>query len=495
MKAIIYSRVSTDNQDYERQIQDVTSYASKNNYEIIHHFEEKESGKVKKRKALSEMFQYVSENIVDAVIISELSRLGRTSEVLNTIEFLNEIKVNLISLKENLCTLNPDKTLNTTSHLILGIMASINSHELETMKYRIKSGLLSAAKRGHISGAALPYGYTSINKVLTIKSEEAQIVQEIFQLYLKNNGCSRICSILNYRGVKSQSGKRWQDAVVNRILHNPIYKGVRLYKGKELEAPAIVSKEEFDKVQEMFENHEMRQGIHKKYDYLFDNKKIRCGICGKSYFAHKRANGQDNAYKCISTRYKDSCGNWGINIDKLNRTVQEMIFKMAPTLLFEAFDMQTVKSKIEDIDQLCKISESELAKVKRKESNLVDLYVDGSIDKEMYDLKREDYKKQVSKFTKELNEFQGQKAELEKVMNESLEMLMDLKLWQEKGISKELLNKIITKIEVTKAPLMDIGSTFKNDKVIEVTIFTGAMEITYYISRYSDIVYVKSDND
>ena len=126
---------------------------------------------------------------------------------------------------------------------------------------------------------------------------------------------------------------------------------------------------------------------------------------------------------------------------------------------------------------------------------MVDLYVDGSIDKEMYDLKREDYKKQVSKFTKELNEFQGQKAELEKVMNESLEMLMDLKLWQEKGISKELLNKIITKIEVTKAPLMDIGSTFKNDKVIEVTIFTGAMEITYYISRYSDIVYVKSDND
>jgi len=143
MKTIIYARVSTSTQDYERQIADLREYASRMNYEIVKEFSEKVSGakKVAEREQLSELMNYVQTHKVDKVLIYECSRLSRRIvDFLSIVEQLNELKVSLYIHQNGLETLQPDGTVNPIAQLVLGIMAQFNSMERGLIRSRMESG-------------------------------------------------------------------------------------------------------------------------------------------------------------------------------------------------------------------------------------------------------------------------------------------------------------------------------------------------------------------
>ncbi len=143
MKTIIYARVSTNTQDYERQIADLREYASKMGYEVVKEFSEKVSGakKVAEREQLSDMMTYVQTHKVDKVLIYECSRLSRRIvDFLQIVEQLNELKVSLYILQNGLETLQPDGTVNPIAQLVLGIMAQFNSMERSLIRARMESG-------------------------------------------------------------------------------------------------------------------------------------------------------------------------------------------------------------------------------------------------------------------------------------------------------------------------------------------------------------------
>ena len=97
-RVIIYARVSTVIQDYDRQIDELKDYANRMNYQVVKVFCEKVSGakKVAERNALSELLDYVRNSKVDKVLIYECSRLSRRIvDFLQVIEELNEQKVSL----------------------------------------------------------------------------------------------------------------------------------------------------------------------------------------------------------------------------------------------------------------------------------------------------------------------------------------------------------------------------------------------------------------
>ena len=132
MKTIIYARVSTNGQDYERQIADLREYANRMGYEVVKEFSEKVSGakKVAEREQLSELMNYVLTHKVDKVLIYECSRLSRRIvDFLSIVEQLNELKVSLYIHQNGLETLQPDGTVNPIAQLVLGIMAQFNSME------------------------------------------------------------------------------------------------------------------------------------------------------------------------------------------------------------------------------------------------------------------------------------------------------------------------------------------------------------------------------
>lgn len=143
MKVVIYARVSTVIQDYDRQIDELRDYAERMNYQVVKVFCEKISGakKVAERNALSELLDYVRNNKIDKVLIYECSRLSRRIvDFLQVIEELNELKVSLYIHQNGLETLRKDGSINPIASLVLGIIAQFNSMERSLIRSRMKSG-------------------------------------------------------------------------------------------------------------------------------------------------------------------------------------------------------------------------------------------------------------------------------------------------------------------------------------------------------------------
>lgn len=142
-RVIIYARVSTAIQDYDRQIDELKEYANRMSYQVVKTFSEKVSGakKVADRYALSELLDYVRNNKVDKVLIYECSRLSRRIvDFLQVIEELNEQKVSLYIHQNGLETLLDDGSINPIASLVLGIIAQFNSMERGLIRSRMESG-------------------------------------------------------------------------------------------------------------------------------------------------------------------------------------------------------------------------------------------------------------------------------------------------------------------------------------------------------------------
>ena len=142
-KVVILARVSTDKQDYQRQIIELTDYCSKVGWEIAKVFANKISGakKTEERPEILEMLSYVKEHAIKRVCCLEVSRLGRnTLEALKVIQMLNDNKVSLFIKNYNLETLNPDGTPNPVASLITTILLEVASMERRTILERVNSG-------------------------------------------------------------------------------------------------------------------------------------------------------------------------------------------------------------------------------------------------------------------------------------------------------------------------------------------------------------------
>lgn len=142
-KIIIYARVSTMSQEYERQLDELRTYARKMGYEVVKEFAEKVSGakQVSERAALMELLNYVEAHQVDKVLIYECSRLSRRAvDFLQVIEYLSARKVSVFILQNGLETLLPDGQPSPIAQLVLGILAQYNSLERTLLRARMSSG-------------------------------------------------------------------------------------------------------------------------------------------------------------------------------------------------------------------------------------------------------------------------------------------------------------------------------------------------------------------
>jgi DNA invertase Pin-like site-specific DNA recombinase len=143
--------VSSSIQDNQRQIEELSEYSQKMNFDVIKVFEEKISGgkKNEERPILLEMIQFVNDNQIDKVLCWELSRLGRnTIEVLMTIELLNENCISLFIKNYNIETLNEKCEINPLSQFMIQILTSVSQMERSQIRQRIKSGYDSFRKNG-----------------------------------------------------------------------------------------------------------------------------------------------------------------------------------------------------------------------------------------------------------------------------------------------------------------------------------------------------------
>lgn len=184
VKAIIYARVSTAGQDYDRQLTELKQYADHMNYEMVKTFTEKISGakKVEERQAMTELLNYVEVNKVDKVLIYECSRLSRRAvDFLSIIEIFNEKKISLYIHQNGLETLLPSGEINPIATLVLGILAQFNSMERSLIRSRMESGYNNYRNNGGVVGRKV--GYRKTNEQMKEEyAEEIRLLKKGYSL-------------------------------------------------------------------------------------------------------------------------------------------------------------------------------------------------------------------------------------------------------------------------------------------------------------------------
>lgn len=194
-KVVIYARVSTKTQEYDRQVLELREYAKRMEYEVVAEFTEKVSGakRVEEREALTELLAYVETHKVDKVLVYECSRLSRRAvDFLTVIEYLTAKRIGVYIHQNGLETLSDNGQPNPIAQLVLGILAQFNSLERSLIRSRMESGYNHY--REVLKG-------TVGRKVGYRKSDEQMKQQYVKEIQLLKKGLS----LRNIQGITSTS--------------------------------------------------------------------------------------------------------------------------------------------------------------------------------------------------------------------------------------------------------------------------------------------------
>ena len=159
-KVVIYTRVSTQGQEYERQLSELREYAKKMDYLVVEEFSEKVSGakKIEERESLLNLLRYVETHKVDKVLIYECSRLSRRAiDFLSVIENLTARKISVYIHQNGLETLLDNGQPNPIANLVMGILAQFNSMERSLIRSRMESGYNHYRQQGGQVGRKTGY--------------------------------------------------------------------------------------------------------------------------------------------------------------------------------------------------------------------------------------------------------------------------------------------------------------------------------------------------
>jgi putative DNA-invertase from lambdoid prophage Rac len=150
VKAVIYTRVSTWDQDCEVQSRELHEYCQRRGWEIIHEYRDHAiSGSKKNRPQLDNLMKAASLREFDAVLVWKLDRFGRS--VINLNQGINDLKsygIRFLAVSQNLDTDNS----NPTAGLLLNILAAMAEFELELIRERTISGVAAAKAAGKVLG-------------------------------------------------------------------------------------------------------------------------------------------------------------------------------------------------------------------------------------------------------------------------------------------------------------------------------------------------------
>lgn len=147
-RAALYCRVSTADQSCERQERDLMAFAARGGYEVVGTFKEIGSGAKLDRAERKKVMALAQARRIDAVLVTELSRWGRsTLDLLATLRDLEARRVSVIALNGMTFDLG-----SAVGRMMATVIAGIAEFERDLMGERIKSGLAAARSRGRTLG-------------------------------------------------------------------------------------------------------------------------------------------------------------------------------------------------------------------------------------------------------------------------------------------------------------------------------------------------------
>lgn len=464
------------------------------------------------RPSFKEMIKDIEKGIIDTVITKDLSRLGR--DYIDTGYYLQryfpEHSVRYIAILDNIDTIE-DAGMSD----IAPFKSIINDMYVKDISKKIRSSLTERRKAGNFLGVTAPYGYQKDpeNKYhLIIEPNEAEVVKRVFALYLQGNGLTKIAQILTKEGIPVPGEARnigktkktvlyssWKQTTIRRILENRVYLGDLVqfkrknvnYKSKiRIKVPeeervickgtheAIITEEEFDKVQQILGKNTSFKGT--KHDYLFKGM-LFCAECGArlnvtySNYALKKYGEYRYTTICYSYSrlYSDICTRHSNSIPVLEELLishikevcKKYISKDLPDELIKIAQQEKRKQQ-EQFDAQKRIEELE-QKIEDSSLYIKNLYK----DKVKGIVSEADYIQLTQEFAKERDAYIHEKAKLEKYLTEKDTKQEDLSKLE------KLAKEFISLEKPTKALLNDLIEKITISEDHEITIYYKFSEL------------------
>lgn len=410
-KAIILARVSTEEQMTEghsipAQLAKAREYASKRNFKIKSEYQFDESSikdhRVKFEKVIDEI---IKSNEPIALIVETVDRLQRSfKESVRLEEFRRNGKLEIHFIRENLI-INQNSNSSELQRWDLAVFMA-KSYVLQ-ISDNVKRSITERLRQGiYPSGAPLGYLNDTKAKCLIVDPKLAPVVLKGFELYSTGQYSIRsICKWFADQGFRNRKGGTVYHSGIEKILKNPIYYGRFRYKGKlhDGKHTPIISKELFDKVQQVFNRkHHPRTPSLKTFPFKSIltcsrcNTHITAGLYKQKYVY----------YHCSFT--KGRCGNPYVSQDKLIDIIGEQVIK--PVTITEDNMKWIQESLIKTHGSSAEDKQTQIENVKiqinRLETRLDRLYED-KLDRKI----PEEY------WEKKDAEFRNMKADLECTLN------------------------------------------------------------------------------
>ena len=176
-KVVLYCRVSTKDQNCERQITELRQIAKNHNYHIIDEYIDTGfSGSMKNRPELDRMMKDAFSKKFEMVMTLELSRIGRsTKNLLEIVEKLKEKDINLFIANQQIDTSTPSGSMFFT------IASAFATYERDLIRERVISGLQNAKKKGVVLGRKTNLNGMTKNKIIAMKSQNIGLKKIAFE--------------------------------------------------------------------------------------------------------------------------------------------------------------------------------------------------------------------------------------------------------------------------------------------------------------------------
>lgn len=454
IKAILFCRVSSAKQDYQRQISDLMPLALADGYKedeihIIAHKESATKNDVANRKTIAELTEMVGSQPIETVYCTELSRLARRHDVYYSVmSLLSNRNICLVVQQPMLIrTINKDGSKNSIADIIIAFLSHLAVSESEIKVERQKSGYAQKLKEGKCLSSNVIYGYKRDKAgFAVIDNEAASNVIDIFNLYKEGFSLSSIWERYKHipsfaRNKKGNSGTTY----LGRLLKDRTYLG----QNKHYKYPAILDEGLFNEVNER----------------LADKKFIKTNLSAVFYAQGLvKINGlvlspnsaKANYFKVIDGR------NYSINAN----LIDDLAFNNACVILSLQNESNS-KERLENAKkqvEVCKVKaesiKDEIAKRENAKDRLTSLYIDGRISETKYNFEADRIEGELAHLLTEQDDNNKTMIQLENIINNTdNKMLANVSYNSLSAISDDLERQRLVREAIDYIDIKPIGES------------------------------------
>lgn len=403
LKYIIYCRKSSEENSRQAQSLDtqkttLLKYAYENKLDFVCIYEESKSAKDENNRFyFDEMLNKIRSGEASAILVQHIDRLSRNR--LDTGELIKLFQEG--KLKE---IRTPYKANNTIYDLFSMDYEFINAiHYSARLSIRVKEGIETKLRKGEFPGPP-KLGYITVDKKHTPDPERAKFIKDIYDYYtIDRASIESIADKMFDKGFRTKGGKKVYPSAIARILQEPFYIGKFSYREKIYQGihKPIISENQFDLA------NEIRLGKVRvnstKYksalDFLYRGF-LKCDNCGCALTGTLKKNWYVYYFctngKGICEQHKNYLNETDLN-PKIEEVFNQFIIDsdMANKSL-EVYKEQTIR-QYKDKIQTKKSLETQIKALEDKLDKLLDTYLDGTVNSDVYTRKQANFKKDIKK--------------------------------------------------------------------------------------------------